>query len=80
MDDDYVQLHLRTKTCWLLRGNCLEKYVSLYDSLKEFLGDSEKLQYLNDDDNKAMVFLFGGRFWTFECFKQRPSRQTKNSH
>lgn len=46
LDDDYVKLFLHTKIRWLSRGNCVERFVSLYDSIKAFLGDSERTQFL----------------------------------
>ena len=62
MDDDYVQLLLHTKVRWLSRGNCLERFVLLYDSVKEFLRDSKMTQFLNNADNKAMIFYLADIF------------------
>ena len=62
MDSSYVRLLLHTKIRWLSKGNFLKRFVSLYDSIVEFLDNSEDKIFLIDADNKAMVFYLADIF------------------
>ncbi len=55
MDQDYVRLVLHTQVRWLSKGNCLERFVALYDTVLEFGSDREVFQFLKSNDTKAFI-------------------------
>ena len=46
---------LHTQVRWLSKGNCLERFVALYDTVFEFGSDREVFQSLKSNDTKALI-------------------------
>ena len=55
MDQDYVRLVLYTQVRWSSKGNCLDRFVALYDTILEFGSDREVFQFLKSNDTKALI-------------------------
>ena len=55
MNQDYVRLVLHTQVRWLSKGNCLERFVALHDTVLEFRSDREVFQFLKSNDTKALI-------------------------
>ena len=55
MDQDYVRVVLHTQVRWLSKGNCLERFVALYDTMLEFGSDREVFHFLKSNDTKALI-------------------------
>ncbi|XP_042909285.1 protein FAM200A-like [Parasteatoda tepidariorum] len=52
---DHVRLLLHTEVRWLSKGNCLKRFMELFDILSDFLSDKPKMKYLLTVDDKAFV-------------------------
>lgn len=52
---DYVRLLLHTEVRWLSKGNCLKRFMELFDALSDFLSDKPEMKYLLTVDGKAFV-------------------------
>ncbi|XP_042229496.1 SCAN domain-containing protein 3-like [Homarus americanus] len=52
---DYVRLLLHTDVRWLSNGNCLKRFMELFDILSEFLDDKPYMTLLLTVDGKALV-------------------------
>jgi len=52
---DYVRLLLHTDVRWLSKGNCLKRFMELFDILSEFLDDKPYMTLLLTVDGKALV-------------------------
>ena len=52
---DHVRLLLHTEVRWLSKGNCLRRFMEMFDMLTEFLGDQEEIIFLSSVDGKAFV-------------------------
>ncbi|XP_071041770.1 protein FAM200C-like [Parasteatoda tepidariorum] len=52
---DHVRLLLHTEVRWLSKGNCLKRFMELFDILSDFLSDKPKMKYLSTIDDKAFV-------------------------
>ena len=55
MDQDYVRLVLHTQVRLLSKGNCLGRFVALYDTVLEFESEREVFQFLKSNDTKALI-------------------------
>ena len=55
MDQDYVRLVLHTQVQWLPKGNCLERFMSLYDTVLEFGSGREVFQFFKFNNTKALI-------------------------
>ncbi|GFX89261.1 SCAN domain-containing protein 3 [Trichonephila clavipes] len=51
----YVKLLLHTGVRWLSKGNCLKRFMDLYDDLGDFLSDKPEMNPLKTVDGKAFV-------------------------
>ena len=51
---DYVRLLLDTEVRWLSNGNCMRRFMDLYDVVSGFLSDKPEMKHL-DVDGKAIV-------------------------
>ena len=54
-DERYVRLLLHTEIRWLSKGNCLRRFMELIDSVKEFLGETDDIEYLNTKRGRAYI-------------------------
>ena len=54
-DADYVRLLLHTEVRWLSKGNCLKRFMDLYNVLSDFLSDKPEMKHLQTVDGKAFV-------------------------
>lgn len=52
---DHVRLLLHTEVRWLSKGNCLKRFMELFDVLGEFLRDKPEMKNLLTTDGKAFV-------------------------
>ncbi|CAH1099092.1 unnamed protein product [Psylliodes chrysocephalus] len=52
---DHVRLLLHTEVRWLSKGNCLKRFMELFDALRDFLSEKPEMQYLSTVDGKAYV-------------------------
>jgi len=53
--EDYVRLLLHTEVRWLSKGNCLKRFMELFDTLGCFLNDKPEMKFLMTIDGKAYV-------------------------
>jgi hypothetical protein len=54
-NEDYCRLLLHTEVRWLSKGNCLRRFMELYDSLKEFLNDKSEMKFLDSPEGKIYL-------------------------
>jgi hypothetical protein len=54
-NEDYVRLLLHTEVRWLSKGNCLRRFLELFNSLEEFLKNTQEMKLLSSIDGKAFV-------------------------
>ena len=59
---DHVRPLLHTVVSWLSNGNCLKKFMDLYDVLSDFLSDKSEMKHLLTVDGKAFVSYFKNIF------------------
>ncbi|XP_038656942.1 zinc finger BED domain-containing protein 5-like [Scyliorhinus canicula] len=52
---DHVRLLLHTEVRWLLKGNCLKRFMELFDELSDFLSEKPEMKHLLTVDGKAFV-------------------------
>jgi hypothetical protein len=52
---DHVRLLLHTEVRWLSKGNCLKRFMELFDTLSDFLSDKPEMKYLLTVNGKAFV-------------------------
>ncbi|XP_038669014.1 SCAN domain-containing protein 3-like [Scyliorhinus canicula] len=52
---DHVRLLLHTEVRWLSKGNCLKRFMELFDELSDFLSDKPEMKHLLTVDGKAFV-------------------------
>lgn len=52
---DPMRLLLHTEVRWLSKGNCLKRFVELFDVLSEFSRDKPEMKQLLTIDDKAFV-------------------------
>ena len=55
MDENHVKLLLETSVRWLSKGNCLERFINLYDTILAFVGNREEFQFLKSRKSKALI-------------------------
>ena len=55
MEEGHIRLLLHARVRWLSKGNCLERFVVLYDAILEFVGGREEFQFLNSSESKALI-------------------------
>ncbi|XP_067136358.1 protein FAM200C-like [Centruroides vittatus] len=54
-NEGHVRLLLHTEVRWLSKGNCLKRFIELFDSLKKFLIDKPEMKFLLTTNGKAYV-------------------------
>ncbi|XP_023221772.1 SCAN domain-containing protein 3-like [Centruroides sculpturatus] len=54
-NEDHVRLLLHTEVRWLSKGNCLKRFIELFDSLEKFLIDKPEMKLLLTTNGKAYV-------------------------
>ncbi|CAH2108909.1 unnamed protein product [Euphydryas editha] len=54
-NEDYVRLLLHTEVRWLSKGNCLKRFMQLFDTLGDFLSEKPEMKYLLTINGKAFV-------------------------
>ncbi|GFS77856.1 retrovirus-related Pol polyprotein from transposon 412 [Trichonephila clavipes] len=54
-NEDHVRLLLHTEVRWLSKGNCLKRFMELFDTLSDFLNDKPEMKPLLTIDGKAFV-------------------------
>ncbi|XP_076042678.1 zinc finger BED domain-containing protein 5-like [Oratosquilla oratoria] len=52
---DHVRLLLHTEVLWLSKGNCLKRFMELFDEFSDFLSDTPEMKHLLTVDGKAHV-------------------------
>ena len=52
---DQVRLLFNTDIRWLSRGNCLKRFMELFDQVREFLNGKEEMDILFTTDGKAYM-------------------------
>ncbi|KAG0439029.1 SCAN domain-containing protein 3 [Dictyocoela muelleri] len=52
---EYVRLLLHTEIRWLSKGNCLKRFMELFDIVKEFLNGQTEFNYILTGEGKAFV-------------------------
>ncbi|XP_038630630.1 SCAN domain-containing protein 3-like, partial [Scyliorhinus canicula] len=52
---DHVRLLLHTEVRWLSKGNCLKRFMELFDELSDFLSEKPEMKHLLTVDGKAFV-------------------------
>ncbi|XP_038674126.1 protein ZBED8-like [Scyliorhinus canicula] len=52
---DHVRLLLHTEVRWLSKGNCLKRFMELFDELSDFLSEKPEMKHLLTVDGKAVV-------------------------
>lgn len=52
---DHVRLLLHTEVRWLSKGNCLKRFMELFDVLSDFLSDKPEMKHLLTVDGKAFM-------------------------
>ena len=66
---DYVKLLLHTEIRWLSKGNCLNRFMELFDVLSDFLSDKPEMKYLVSVDGKAFVSYLSDIFEKLNILK-----------
>lgn len=61
-DENYVRLLLYTEVRWLSKGNCLQRFMELFDAVTVFLGDIPEVLLLRTAEGKAIVSYFADIF------------------
>ena len=56
MNEEYVRVLLHTQVRWLSKRKCLERFVSLYDTLLEFGEENVDFQFMKCKKAKALIF------------------------
>ncbi|XP_065650646.1 zinc finger BED domain-containing protein 5-like [Hydra vulgaris] len=54
-NEPHVRLLLYTEVRWLSKGNCLKRFMELFDTLSGFLSDKTEMQYLLTIHSKAYL-------------------------
>ncbi|GFX20645.1 protein FAM200A [Trichonephila clavipes] len=54
-NEDHARLLLHTEVRWLSKGNCLKRFMELFDILSDFLNDKPEMKHLLTIDGKAFV-------------------------
>jgi len=62
MNEEYVRVLLHTQVRWLSKGKCLERFVSLYDTLLEFGEEKVDFQFMKCKKAKALIFYLADIF------------------
>lgn len=52
---DHVRLLLHTEVRWLSKGNCLKRFMELFDNISEFLNDKPEMKHLLTINGKAYM-------------------------
>ncbi|XP_029635067.1 SCAN domain-containing protein 3-like [Octopus sinensis] len=52
---DYVRLLSHAEVRWLSKGNCLKRFMELFDVISDFLSDKPEMKHLLTVDGKAFV-------------------------
>ena len=57
LDEDHVRLILHTNVRWLSTGNCLERFLSLYDTILRFAIEYPRSEFtfMNDEESRTLV-------------------------
>ncbi|XP_014779215.1 protein FAM200A-like [Octopus bimaculoides] len=54
---DYVRLLSHTEVRWLSKGNCLKRFMELFDVLSDFLSDKPEMKHLTVDGKTFVSYL-----------------------
>ncbi|XP_023241711.1 zinc finger BED domain-containing protein 5-like [Centruroides sculpturatus] len=54
-NEDHIRLLLHTEVRWLSKGNCLKRFIELFDSLEKFLINKPEMKLLLTTNGKAYV-------------------------
>lgn len=52
-----MKLILHTDVRWLSKGNCLKRFMELFEELSDFLSDKPEMMHLQTVDGKALPML-----------------------
>ena len=55
MEQGRGRLLLHTRVRRFSQGNCLERFVNLYDTILKFVGGREEFQFLKSSESKALI-------------------------
>lgn len=62
MEESHVRLLLHTEVRWLSKGNCLARFVELFDRLDEFLANRDEMAALRGNEAKVQLFYLSDIF------------------
>lgn len=68
---DHVRLLFHTEVRWLSKGNSLQRFMELFDELKEFLGEDQNMRELSTLDEKAFVSYLADIFGKLNSLNTR---------
>ncbi|XP_065674034.1 protein FAM200A-like [Hydra vulgaris] len=57
-NEAHMRLLLHTEVRWLSKGNCLKRFMELFNTPSDFLSDKTEMQYLLTIDSKAYLTNF----------------------
>jgi hypothetical protein len=80
--EKFEQLLMHTQVRWLSKGKCLERFMQLFDSLKEFLGDKEEFGLLFTMYGRSMISYLAdifGMLNALNCDLQGPGKTLLDS-
>ncbi|GFU31809.1 SCAN domain-containing protein 3 [Nephila pilipes] len=78
-NEDHVRLLLHTEVRWLSRGNCLKRFMQLFDAISVFLREKLKMKYLLTIDGKAFVSYLFDIFEKLNILNKQLQDQIKHS-
>jgi len=70
MNEEYVRVLLHTQVRWLSKGKCLERFVSLYDTLLELGEEKVDFQFRKCQKSQSFDFLSCIYIWQIKYLKQ----------
>ncbi|XP_071042617.1 protein FAM200C-like [Parasteatoda tepidariorum] len=68
---DHARLLLHTEVRWLSTGNCLKRFMKLFDTLSDFLSDKPEMKYLLTVNDKAFVSCLADIFEKLNIIKKQ---------
>ncbi|GFT39870.1 SCAN domain-containing protein 3 [Trichonephila clavipes] len=76
-NEDHVRLLLHTEVRWPSKGNCLKRFMELFDTLSDFLNDKPEMKHLLTIDGKAFVSYLADIFEKLNILNKQLQRTNK---
>ena len=76
-NEAHVRLLLHTEVRWLSKGNCLKRFMEMFDTLSDFLSDKTEMQYLLTIDSKAYFSYLTDIFEKLNIFNKELQETNK---